>query len=394
MSTKPRLLIAVVVLAAAGGGFYAFRHVNTPVEAAPPIESPKGDAQPRVGALGRIEPSSEIISLGGPADQLLVRLLVKEGDKVTKGQALGYFLDYAKNVADRQRIAAKLEEAKNMLTATTDAGEAAIHEAEVKLKQTETTYPMRISTEESKIRGMEIALANAHDILDSRRKLFATRNQSRRDVDDQQALVKQNEHDLAGERMNLERLRSDMPIETQLAKASLTRAKADLTRSTAGIGIESLRGELAVADARVREATLVAPLDGTILKIYTRPGARVGDTPILTMGDTSEMHAVAEVYETDIRRVRLGQTATITSPALAGPLKGEVVKIGRIIFKNDVLGVDPAAKIDARVVEVRVRIDKSAEVAALTNLTVNVVIDTDDGKASGAAPPGPEKGAK
>ena len=86
------------------------------------------------------------------------------------------------------------------------------------------------------------------------------------------------------------------------------------------------------------------------------------------------MHAVAEVYETDIRRIALGQAATVSSPALAQPLDGRVVTIGNLIFKNDVLSIDPAAKVDARVVEVRIRLDDGEAARNLTNLTVDVVI--------------------
>jgi HlyD family secretion protein len=78
-----------------------------------------------------------------------------------------------------------------------------------------------------------------------------------------------------------------------------------------------------------------------------------------------------------VPRVRLGQRAKITSRALDRPLTGKVVEIGRMIFKNDVLNVDPAAKTDARVVEVRIALDDGAAVAGLTNLTVDVVISPD-----------------
>jgi len=48
-----------------------------------------------------------------------------------------------------------------------------------------------------------------------------------------------------------------------------------------------------------------------------------------------------------------------------------------MIFKNDVLNVDPAAKTDARIVQVRIELDDGAPVAGLTNLTVDVLISPD-----------------
>jgi HlyD family secretion protein len=118
-----------------------------------------------------------------------------------------------------------------------------------------------------------------------------------------------------------------------------------------------------------------APIDGQILKIHAREGERVGPEGILEIGETAAMYVIAEVYETDIGRVRVGQRARITSPALAQPLEGAVERIGLRIGKQDVLGTDPVADVDARVVEVEVRLDDAAPAAHLTNLRVDVVIE-------------------
>jgi HlyD family secretion protein len=83
---------------------------------------------------------------------------------------------------------------------------------------------------------------------------------------------------------------------------------------------------------------------------------------------------VAEVYETDIGRVQIGQSARVSSRALAQPVNGKVVQIGNMVFKNDVLNVDPAARADARVVEVWIELDDARTTDRLTNLTVDVMI--------------------
>jgi HlyD family secretion protein len=89
------------------------------------------------------------------------------------------------------------------------------------------------------------------------------------------------------------------------------------------------------------------------------------------------MYAVAEVYESDVGLVKVGQKATITSRngAFSKQLTGKVSEVGWQIFKNNVLDDDPAANADARVVEVRVLLDDSQAVAALTNLQVDVKIN-------------------
>jgi len=47
-------------------------------------------------------------------------------------------------------------------------------------------------------------------------------------------------------------------------------------------------------------------------EILTYPGEAISDG-ILQMGDTRQMYVVAEVYETDVGLVKLGQPPTITS---------------------------------------------------------------------------------
>ena len=126
-------------------------------------------------------------------------------------------------------------------------------------------------------------------------------------------------------------------------------------------------------------------LPGASLNVIARPGEQVGQIdgkPILTMGDTERMLVVAEVYETDIGRVRLGVTAAATSRALDRPITGHVVEIGDMIYKNDVLNIDPAAKTDARVVEARIELDDPERTSRLRNLTVDVLIAGDAGGAS------------
>lgn len=96
------------------------------------------------------------------------------------------------------------------------------------------------------------------------------------------------------------------------------------------------------------------------------------------MGDTSKMRVVAEVYETDILSVRVGQSARVSSRSLPQQIAGKVIRVGNMIFKNDVLNVDPAARADARVVEVWIELSDPTLTERLTNLNVDVVIDTTD----------------
>jgi HlyD family secretion protein len=111
-----------------------------------------------------------------------------------------------------------------------------------------------------------------------------------------------------------------------------------------------------------------------VIKVHAREGERVGPDGVVELGKTDQMYAIAEVYETDIEAVRIGQRATVTSPALAQSLQGTVEWVHLKVGKLDALGTDPAAKTDARVVEVEIRLDDSEPAAGLTYLQVEVEI--------------------
>jgi HlyD family secretion protein len=135
--------------------------------------------------------------------------------------------------------------------------------------------------------------------------------------------------------------------------------------------------DLALARANLALDTVRAPVDGRVLVVHARPGERIGPEGLLELGRTDAMYAVAEVYETDIAAVRPGQTAIVRSPAFTKPLSGHVERVGLTVRGQAVLAPDPAADTDARVVEVHVRLDDGARAAALSNLEVDVVIDTE-----------------
>ena len=139
--------------------------------------------------------------------------------------------------------------------------------------------------------------------------------------------------------------------------------------------VDIARADLLVAQAAVDKDTVHAPVAGQIIALHARAGERVGQDGIAEIGQTDAMFAVAEVYETDVARVRVGHRATMRSPALDGALTGKVDRIGLKVGKLDVQDVDPVARTDARVVAVRIKLDDSARAARLSNLQVDVTIE-------------------
>lgn len=136
----------------------------------------------------------------------------------------------------------------------------------------------------------------------------------------------------------------------------------------------SLQAELGVYQAKLDMSFIRAPTRGQVLKIYTHPGEKVGYEGVLELGETDKMTVVAEVYETDVHRLAEGQAAVITSPALAKPAQGKIIKVGFRVGKMDVLSSDPVADTDARVVETTILVDDPVPLQRLTNLQVDVEI--------------------
>ena len=74
--------------------------------------------------------------------------------------------------------------------------------------------------------------------------------------------------------------------------------------------------------------------------------------------------------------VRPDNRATVTSGAFPDRITGRVERIGALIHKSDVLGIDPTAAADARIVEVRIRLDSSTTASHYNRHQVHVAIET------------------
>jgi len=338
---------------------------------------------PAVAALGRIEPGSEIINLhAGFSPDRLESLFVARGDLVKKDQVLGYLGSHGEQIAQRDMYRAQLKEANLRLKTELELDRSRIEAAEIHQRQILEVSPLRIAAQTATIESLEAKLANDKDILNSQIQLFSRGSGSRRVYEDQKAMVAQGEANVASARARLAELEHQFEVDKLDAETQVKVARAQLERAQVEFPIASLEAQIASAESRARRLTLYAPVDGRILNIMIKPGEDVSSGPVLAMGDTRLMRAVAEVYETDIARIKIGQVATITSRAFSHPITGKVVRIGNMVFKNDVLNVDPAARADARVVEVWIDLEDATLTERLTNLTVDVVINTGDGGAA------------
>ena len=165
--------------------------------------------------------------------------------------------------------------------------------------------------------------------------------------------------------------RSEMARQEDLARRSLART-ADV--ETARMNLDVALADLDAAQANLELAVVRSPLRAQVLEIHAYPGERVGPEGIMELGRTDRMYAVAEVYETDITKIKVGQLASIHTPAMDTDLTGTVERISLKVGRLDAVGTDPIAKTDARVVEVFILLDDSEAVSRFTNMQVKVEI--------------------
>lgn len=380
-------LIATLVVAALGltgaGIFLTLRSPAAKSTNATP--SPSQGADPAVTALGRLEPGGEVFCLYPPSSSgsggRVQQLMVREGDRVQQNQML-----------------AVMDTAERLQASVTQA-EAQVQEAEIKIKQAQTggnASEFQFQAQDVSVKEAQIAAKDREVERWKRSTAIALKEMERYEVLRKDKVITDEEFDRR--RTEFEAKRNNL----DLAEQEVIRLRSELaqsTRSAVGlrdvrpVDVEQARAQRDVAIANLKRAiaerntaAVVSPIEGKVLKVHAKQGEQVssmgGNTTsddcsgIVELGRTDQMYAVAEVYETDIAKVKRGHRAEVTSSALGTPLTGVVELVGLKIAKGDPLNTDPAADTDTRVVEVKIRLDNSQVVENLTNLQVKVKIDT------------------
>jgi HlyD family secretion protein len=167
----------------------------------------------------------------------------------------------------------------------------------------------------------------------------------------------------------------------QVASAQSTLAQVREVRTvdvnTAQAEVDRTIANAKQAKASLEQSLVKAPQSGEVLYIHTRPGEVVSSNGIVEIGQTEQMEAIAEVYQSDVSKVRVGQRVRVSSEAIEGELIGTVSKIGSQVRRQTIVNTDPSTNIDARIVEVHVQLDRSSsqKAAKSTNLQVRVTIE-------------------
>jgi HlyD family secretion protein len=357
-----------LLLVAAGAGFGA-RGLLAPSRSSADVPSLAfATKRATVAARGRIQPVAEVLEVAAPANDRIERVLVSEGDAVVKDAPLALLESHAERLLERDRVATVLSETLTRLATETALGEANVAEAKLRIERAETLSPLQVDSEQAAVRAAEATLRFARQQLDRHAHLREGQVGTPEAYEQKVLAVDDGEASLARARDLLGHAEATRGLDLRLARAQLATAEASLERARGQVPANSLRCELSLAEERLRRTEVRAPSEGRILKVLSHAGEASGARPLLRMGDVRRMAVIAEVYETDARFVSVGQKARITSPALPAELAGVVDRVGTIVARNAVLETDPAADADARVVEVRVRIDDGGVAARFVNL--------------------------
>jgi HlyD family secretion protein len=375
----PWIIAAIIIsIIAAFYGISQFgsdKSVSSSAEkTAPPVK--------KVTALGRLEPEAQLIHLSTPLalnNDRIAQLRVEEGDQVRAGQIVA-ILD------SQDRLQAALAEAQKQVRvaqsrlaqvkAGSKVGEIQAQRATIARLQAELQG--ETATQRAGTARWMAEVKNADAEYQRFQQLYQQGAISISSLDSKRLVAQTAQAQLNEAKAKQNRVQGTLPQQIKEAQATLDRiaevrpvdirvAQSELERSTA---------VLRQAKINVEQSYVRAPSDGQILKIRARRGETIRDAGIADFGQTSQMIAVAEVYQTDIGKIKLGQPAVITGDAFSEKLEGTVSQIGLQVSKQNVFSNQPGENLDRRVVEVKIRLHPkdSKRVAGLTNLQVQTAI--------------------
>ncbi|MEM6398993.1 MAG: ABC exporter membrane fusion protein [Cyanobacteria bacterium P01_D01_bin.116] len=382
--SKWRLILATsIALATAIVSLYSYLRFRPNIQTESPTPIDTAPARVAITALGRIEPEGKVIQLSAPNSangSRVEKLFVNQGNKVKSGQIVALLDGYTgatvniQQALDKVRVAqAKLAQVK----AGAKRGDIDAQQATVARLQSQLQG--EIATGNASVARLQAELDNAQTEYNRYQKLYEQGAVSASIADSKRLQVSTLQQQVNEAQATLNRSVNTLQDQIREAKARLDSIKQvrpqDLQLAQAEV--KSAASAVEKAKAEQELSVLKSPITGTVLKINTKPGEIVSSEGIMEIGKTNQMYVVAEVYQTDIKKVRLGQKAIISSTALPRKFKGTVTEIGLLVDRQKILNINPGADTDRRIVEVKIRINELEDnklIMGLTNLQVDVAI--------------------
>ena len=307
MKTKWKVLIGLLVVIILGAGVYASmvysKNGLITVQTGTVVRQ---DLTSLVTASGEIKPKN-YINIGANAQGQIRELLVKEGDRVRKGQLLARI----ENVQPEADVAAQ-QATLNSAEADSSASEAGVKAADENIR----TMQAMIDKDKS---DLERAKAE----YDRSQSLYA-------------------EHLLAKQDFDMRKYAYDAQLSTvKQSEMRLTQARAQREQTVAQLAasqkrIAQYRAGLVRFNDILQKHNAFAPLDGVVTNLPVRVGETVvpgvqnsAASTMMTIADMSLITSEVKVDETDIVNVKLNQAVDVTIDAIPNKtFKGHVIEIG------------------------------------------------------------------
>lgn len=184
---------------------------------------------------------------------------------------------------------------------------------------------------------------------------------------------------------NLEVLRKDPPRsereKLEYEQKSIARRLEQSKRILEAMK-QNEKNTIALAEVATQEAlksldefTVKAPISGEVIEVSAKLGEVVTEAGICEIANTDEMFVEAEVYVSDITKVKVGDIAECAPEAFESEiLKGKVVEISPYVKSNRLFSQDPSEYADRKVILVKIKLDESGKVKNLIGSLVRVRI--------------------
>lgn len=290
-----------------------------------------------MACVGQIVPGERAVRIAAPAGSIVGELLAKRGDRVEKGDVVAVLREEPAYRAQLERARREVELARAELALALAGERPELAEAQ----------EWQVAADEAESKLLEARLAR-HEKLEKGRHA------------------------------------SEDEFEEAAARAEAMRAKIRRQRSILA-GMRTARAEEAArAEAREAEAAarlelqrIRAPAAGEILEVHAWPGEGIWENgAVASLGETDRMMVLAEVYETDLKKVAAGQRATFRGHAFEGERGGEVVEVQRTLEGSRTFPMAPSEYVDRRIAVVRIRPDEADGLGTLSHAHVTVTIQT------------------
>lgn len=291
-------------------------------------------------APGLIEPAGEEREIGSEVVGVVREMRVDENQQVKAGEIIA--------VIDNSEQLARAATAK----------------AEVSLRQAELERLVNGARAEEK-REARAALSEAEASLDLARREYDRRLPLAKSGASPQSALDQATSNLNGSKARRAAMAEKLAVlETGPRGEDISAARARLRLAEAN---------LALAEAMLEKTFVRSPISGTILRRLRVAGETVSSTPptpIAIIGDLHGLRVRAEVDETDVGRVGVGQRVEVVADAFPDKkFGGAISRVSSRMGAKQVQTGRPTDRVDAKVLQVMIDLD------AGTNLPVGLRVD-------------------